>query len=435
MSTRRRRAPARRAPVRRRRTVNGSRQVALTGRGDYAATKRAYNNARKNPAYQPSLGRSLLEGGGELIGSAFGVGSLGKTAGKHLSHLFGLGDYQVKENVFLHGRLPEMVNLPAGGGTVIRFQEYLGDVITSPTANTFDVQSYIINPANNETFPWLSQLAANYEQYSFEGLIFEFRSTSADALNSVNTALGTVMMATQYDVADGVFSSKAEMLNYEFSNSIKPSENCLHMIECAPRQTTLTELYTNAGQSVPAGLDPRFYNLGRFQIATSGFQGTNVTVGELHVTYQVRLIKPKLYDGLGNDAGLAHFNCVSVGSGAAFGTDRDKVYYNNLGVTFDSNNVLRIPSSSQPRKFLIMFYTTLVGAGSVLTLTASLVGATSFGAGFLKQPPAGSPDSFAWEHHVQQIVNQDIVLTMTMTYANPVNGFIRVIELPQSVTA
>jgi len=42
------------------------------------------------------------------------------------------------------------------------------------------------------------------------------------------------------------------------------------------------------------------YFLGRFSIATLGFQGSSVNCGELHVTYQVRLLKPKLFTTLGD---------------------------------------------------------------------------------------------------------------------------------------
>lgn len=215
--------------------------------------------------------------------------------------LTGRGDYSVKKNVFLSGSLPVMQNRSGSGGTVIRFQEYLKDIVTSPSASTFSIESFLINPGNSSTFPFLSQVANNYEQYEIEGMVFEFRSTSADALNSVNTALGTVMMATQYDVADAPFATKQEMLNYEFSTSVKPSESTLHMVECDPRQTTISELYVLDGAEAPANTDPRLYHLGKFNIATTGFQGTSVNVGELHVTYQVRLLKPKLYTTLGSE--------------------------------------------------------------------------------------------------------------------------------------
>lgn len=259
----------------------------VRGRGDYVMDP--------SHSYGKQWGGYLGSKAGELIGGA---------AQSALTSLIsGLGSYKVRKNIFLDGNLPVMHNHVEGGGTIIRFQEYLGDVVTSSTAGNFNLQSFYINPANSVTFPWLSQIASNYEEYEIEGMIFEFRSTSADALNSTNTALGTVMLATQYDVLDGVFASKLDMLNYEYSQSVKPSENCLHMIECDPRQTSVsTKLYTLNGVA-PSGADLRLYHLGLFSLATVGFQAASVNIGELHITYQVRLMKPKLYASLGYTEG------------------------------------------------------------------------------------------------------------------------------------
>lgn len=297
MSTQRtKKRPVRPATRSRSRALAPRRVVIVQGRGDYQVGYKKkyqkYKSRRPGGAnYQPSIGRSLLTGAGEAIGSMFGLGGVGKSAGDILSNIVGLGDYEIKQNVFLTGRLPVMENPSAGGGTIIRFQEYLGDVISASTPNTWDITSLAINPGMKESFPFLSQIAANYDQYSIEGMVFCFKSTSADALNSTNTALGTVIMATQYDSNDPGFSSKSEMLNYEFSSSCKPSENLVHMIECAPNQNTLNILYCRYGS--PSG-DIRMYDLGRLSIATLGIQGTSVNLGELHVTYQVRLLKPKL---------------------------------------------------------------------------------------------------------------------------------------------
>lgn len=254
----------------------------ITGRGDYTM------NYSK---------RSIGANWGGYLGSKAGE-FIGGAAQRAFGAITGFGEYKVNSNVFANGSLPQVVNNPGEGGTIVRFQEYLGDVVTSGTAGAFKILSYNLNAADNICFPWLSQLAANYEQYEFQGLLFQFRSTSADALNSTNTALGSVMMATQYDFLDNTFTSKGEMLNYEFSTSCKPSENCMHMIECAPKQTSVSQLYTLSGL-LPSGADPRLYNLGKFSIATTGFQGTNVNIGELHVTYQVKLLKPKLEVTLG----------------------------------------------------------------------------------------------------------------------------------------
>jgi len=254
----------------------------ITGRGDYKWS------AKRN------LGANV----GGYLGSKAGQ-FVGDAAHNIISSLTGLGDYSVKRNVLLGNNLPQIVNNTGPGGTTIRFQEYLCDVYTGGK-DVFKIDSYLINAANPKTFPWLSQIAANYEQYDIEGMLFSFTSTSSDALNSTNTALGTVMMATQYDVLDEVFNSKTEMLNYEFSTSCKPSHSNIHMIECDPRQTTINELYCLYNQEVPPNGDPRLYHLGKFSIATTGFQAEGpINIGQLQVTYQVRLLKPKLYTSLG----------------------------------------------------------------------------------------------------------------------------------------
>lgn len=264
--------------------------------------KKAYGG-RYRTADGGSIGRSVLTGGAEMLGGLFGMGPLGKAAGEMASNIIGLGDYEISKNVFLNGRLPQMTNISIGGGTLIRFQEYLGDIITSGIAGGFSSQTFIINPGLQASYPFLSQIACNYEQYSIEGMVYGYKSTSGDGLNSTNTALGSVMMATQYDVSDAVFGSKGEILNYEFASSCKPSENMVHLIECAPRQNVLTELFTRWG-AVPAHDDARMYDLGRVCVATTGFQSTNVNIGELYVSYQVRLLKPKIVQALGYMNGL-----------------------------------------------------------------------------------------------------------------------------------
>ena len=125
---------------------------------------------------------------------------------------------------------------------VISHREYIGDVVSGP-AGTFSLQSYKINPGNPLTFPWLSSIASNFQQYRMQGCVFEFKTTSADALNSVNTALGQIIMATNYNVVQGDFQSKYEMENTEFANSCKPSASMMHAIECAKHLTVLDELY------------------------------------------------------------------------------------------------------------------------------------------------------------------------------------------------
>jgi hypothetical protein len=266
----------------------------------YGKRKRYYTRRRRyggrrwygRGAYTMDPGASFGTRWGGYLGS-----KVGEFGGGWAQRALGLGDYSVKSNVF-SGRLPEVTNLAGNGGTIIRFQEYLQDVITSATPGAFKIETFLLNAANEKTLPWLSQIAANYDQFEIQGILFNFRSTSGNALNSTNTALGSVMFATQYDTVDPPFTSKSEMLNYEFSTSSVPSQDQTHMVECDPHQTPLPLLFTESGETNPPNTDPRLYFLGRTAIATTGFQGASVNIGELHVTYQVKLLKPKLHNTL-----------------------------------------------------------------------------------------------------------------------------------------
>jgi len=148
--------------------------------------------------------------------------SLGGLLTKGLSALIsGFGDYKVNENSLLTGGIapPEVVNSVNDGGVIIRHREYLGDI---PATIDFTITRYFINPGYTLTFPWLSHIATSFEQYKLRGMIFEFKSLSSDAVlsSATSSALGAVIMATQYDVLDTPFPNKFTMENYLFQIQI-----------------------------------------------------------------------------------------------------------------------------------------------------------------------------------------------------------------------
>ena len=249
-----------------------------------------------------SLGRTLATTGLGALGTAFGGApgaAIGSQVGSFLSDILGMGDYEVKVNsLSTQGSvMPATAGVPTFHSSTrsvrVRHREYLQD-ITGSTG--FSLQAWNINPGLLGTFPWLSGLAESFQSYKFHGLVFEFWSTSADALNSTNTALGTVIMATQSNAARANFVSKAEMEQYEFATSSKPSMSMIHPVECAPGEAVLDELYIRTG-TIPAGEVPQFYDFGKFQLATTGMQAA-ANIGELWVSYDVELYKPRISPGV-----------------------------------------------------------------------------------------------------------------------------------------
>ena len=241
---------------------------------------------------------------GSKIGGIFGAPVLGRHAGSMIGSLFGSGDYKIESNSIIQGASQEVPSFK-GGNTVVRHREYIKDIVTSSVAGQFQNETFRINPGLAATFPWLCVIAQNYDEYKIHGMVFEFKTSSSDALNSTNTALGSVIMATEYNVVAPSFTTKQQMENYQYSNSAKPSLSQMHGIECAEGTAPLNELFIRQGDTA-AGEDLRFYDFANFQIATVGFQAASVNIGELWVTYEIEFLKARIPRTIGGAQNCGH---------------------------------------------------------------------------------------------------------------------------------
>lgn len=251
----------------------------------------------RTPTRRPTKRQGKIGGRGHYFGDVGGSlgsmagGFLGKIAGNALGSIFGSGRYKMKRNSLLNAADagPPVFRSQNNGNVVVSHREYIRDIIGS---TTFSSTSFSLNPGLVGTFPWLAQLAANFEEFDIRGMVFQYKPTSGSAIASTNNALGTVIMATNYDVDDAPFPDKLHMEAYQFSTSSTSCTSFMHPIECAPAENVLSTQYIRTG-NVPTGQDARFYDLGLFQIATVGQQAA-VTIGELWVSYDVELRKPRL---------------------------------------------------------------------------------------------------------------------------------------------
>lgn len=347
---------------------------------------------------------------GTALGGYFGgpagaaIGSKLGSYAHHIGKIFGSGDYVASEGISKNSLLSSNQAPQFVGKTsiTVRHREYLGDVISSGTANTFQIQSYGINPGDQVTFPWLSQVVgATFQQYRINGMCFEFRSMSADALNSVNTALGTVIMCTDYDSADAPFTTKAQMENSEFGVSCKPSSNMIHAIECARSQTSVSELYIRA-YDPPANTDIRLYDMGKFYIATQGCQGTSVNLGELWCTYDITMLKA-IEQPPGYIVAASQYNLVGVTSTRPLGTidtATNEGVVNELALTlsYDSGtgfNSIVFPVTILKNQIFAVAYKVL-GTSTAGVATITMIGSNglnAYGSNHFNSPPTGTATS------------------------------------------
>lgn len=225
---------------------------------------------------------------------------------------------------YLNGRkIPSGQGVPqfgkSHGSCIISHREYVTDIQTSAAdGKSFNAQTFYLNPglsqAEGSPFPWLAGVGSEFEEYKLLGCIFEFRTTSATFVGgSTSSALGQIIMATQYNSAAPPFTEKASMEQYQGAVSGVVSRDIIHGVECKKTLTPIPELYVRTGP-VPSGQDQRLYDFAQFTIATQG--GTNpasTTVGELWVTYRVKLMKPKIGPAEnGNDINSDHFQLPYV---------------------------------------------------------------------------------------------------------------------------
>lgn len=224
---------------------------------------------------------------GSFLGGPAG-GAVGLAAGKLISAITGFGDYKIQSNSISMGN--SVPSFRTGGdGVPVTHREFIMDVVGS---TGFTLSSFPINPGMSNTFPWLSLMGNHFEEYDMSGLVYEYRPSSGSAVSSASSALGVVVLATDYDAANPPFGNKQQMESYEFSTSTVPFNGCLHPVECMRGRNVLDNLYLRSG-SPPSGTDIRMYDMGNFQIATQGMQSSYV-VGELWVSYDVIFRKPRI---------------------------------------------------------------------------------------------------------------------------------------------
>lgn len=188
------------------------------------------------------------------------------------------------------------------GALTVSHREFVRDIFGNEKDVNFKNRSLNINPGLETTFPWLSQIAANYEEYELRQCIFSFRSNVAAVTSSGNNGqVGTIIMATNYNVSNPSFASKYVMMQYDGAHSAKTTESQLQGVECDPSKLSGAPGKYVRVSPVLTGQDLKQYDHGLFQIASSGLpdEYANQSIGELWVTYTIVLRKPKFFTGLG----------------------------------------------------------------------------------------------------------------------------------------
>jgi hypothetical protein len=309
---------------------------------------------------------------GSMLGGLFGNmtigGNIGRFLGSGIGSIFGSGDYKMIGSDPSYNVLTNSAQIPKFSTTnatnIVCHREYLGDI--NGTVG-FNNSIYALNPGISSTFPWLSTIAQNYQEYKFHGLVFEFRPLITDFVTS--GAPGVVVMATNYNADVPAYATKQEMENSEYAVSVKPTISLMHGVECATNQTINSQKYIRTG-NVPVGQDLRLYDLGNFQFATQANPVQDL--GELWVTYCVEFFKPSVPNTIGGNIPSGKIGRSSISGANPLGL----VQISNTGSIAATVTSTTISFVGEPGN--IYFYH-ILWTGSAVTYTApgvSLTGAT-----------------------------------------------------------
>lgn len=321
-----------------------------------------------------SLGRFGAYAGGRL-------GDVIQNKGlKMLKTWTGFGDYKIVGNSLIEGStmaeggVPQIVT--RGRATRIVYKEYIGELYTAPTIGGFNSVSFTVNPANLMCFPWLSTIATQYEQYIPHGIIFEFKSSASDTTTAAS--LGTVMIATDYDVQDSAYTSKMEMLNSAYSSESRSSNSQYHGIECDPDELQRKVFYGRSEGEVVT--NPKDYDLCKTTFATQGGGlAANQSIGSIYIHYDIEFIKEQVWGGLPAKNTImslytAPYTAEPTGYLQDFWDRRTLRYGADMGITITNNNF------NFPRRW----------AGACIKVTVNCLGTSRF----VSNVPTGNTDTF-----------------------------------------
>lgn len=253
------------------------------------------NNNRKNTVSRPKGGRS------------FGVGTAQQV----------FQPIPAARAAIIAKRRPQVRS--STNGVEVAHSELCGEVSMNFSAFSLTPLSaatpgYDINPRCAALFPWLSRIAANYEQYRFSSL--RFRLVSAQP----STASGRVYMAVDYDYDDPVPTTLSSMMSNHTALDASVWQEVALDVDAADLHKDMPWKYVLS----PKRLDPEPRTVfgGFLLIGGAGMAAT--TTYNLWVDYVCRLQIPQLDTETYFDANPPETACTAVtfadGTGAFVGS-------------------------------------------------------------------------------------------------------------------
>jgi len=297
--------------------VQGSPNMNLQGQGGFWGD--VWERGRK------FIPRALGGAAGYLAGGAPGAAKGWGMGGQFSKNILGWGDYgvpwQVSNNSLITASGVPTMHDTGDSGFKIQHQEFLGPIFST---TSFSSNTYSVNPGLWATFPWLSAIAANFQQYRLLGAVVAFEPVLPDGMAAF-TSLGSVMIAAQMNPAAANFASETQMMQTKFVTAGKPTQKLWAPIECSPISGSGSNNLLIRTNAVPANQVVNNYDHCKITVATTGQPSAGVMLGKIWFTTEVLLLNPCSGEGLG--VWGAHYDLLTGNDTThPLGTSPTKVY-------------------------------------------------------------------------------------------------------------
>jgi hypothetical protein len=178
-------------------------------------------------------------------------------------------------------------------------EECLGNVTSAFSAGAFDLQSYVLNIGNFNSFPQGSVMAPLFQRHRFRKLVYRIETSSGSAVGSSSTALGTTLLNCDYNTVDSVFPDQIHMEDYGKNGANKMCKeavifknntfhvDCSRALTLEPDDWMFIQPGTNGTTVTPiSNTSVHEYSHGLMQVASVGLQGSSQVIGRLFVGYE-----------------------------------------------------------------------------------------------------------------------------------------------------
>lgn len=286
---------------------------------------------------------------GPLIEAAVG----GLTGGVTNSDWSGNGAVRIEQNSLINratGKLEKVID-GQDGWTTFKYVEYIGNVLSASQAGGFTKQALRINPADPQTFPWLSKALEGYGQYKLKGMWAALRSNTSVVAPDGGSSLGRWGICGQYNPAiqEG-YATLEQCLQADGGQNDKCCNDVEWAAECKPKDTVgASGYYTSAG-APPEGMNYAQTDPFVMVVWNEGVEQSDAVLGTLEIHYIYMACKKTLSPSTTSMIADIFVGVTDIQEEAPMGVELTGCASNTIGGTL-TNGVINTTENGVIYKF------------------------------------------------------------------------------------